>query len=267
MIVFEGNVAADIRENRQLAACVGANHDSPLPAPKIWLGSPVTIKEPTAVVLRRQSGGNVLMVGQRDEVAMNLMPDSPRAGTFERVASALPHACRIVAWNDVPAVIGELSLKANRRMEADRNDDATVVLLVYGLQRYRMLRRNEDAFGFSMGDEVAAPRPEVQFAGLLREGAAVGIHVVTWADTLGTLERTFDRQTIREFDHRILFQMSASDSSTLIDSPIANQLGFHRALLYSEEQGGLEKFRPYAALTDDWLAHVARQLAGNPTHP
>jgi len=286
MIVFEGNVPADIRENRQLASCVGANDASPVPAPKIWLGSPVTIKEPTAVALRRQSGGNILMVGQRDEVAMNLMtgavvclasqlphsvvefvildgsaPDSAQAGAFARVTSVLPHRCRIVAWNDVPAVIAELNRKANQRIEADQNDGTTVVLLVYGLQRYRMLRRNEDAFGFSMGSEEATPRPEVQFAGLLRDGPAVGIHVIAWADTLGTLERTFDRQTIREFDHRILFQMSAADSSTLIDSPAANQLGFHRALLYSEEQGGLEKFRPYGPLPDNWLADLAGKWA------
>ncbi len=286
MIVFEGNVPADIRENRQLAACVGANDASPVPAPKIWLGSPVTLKEPTAVVLRRQSGGNILMVGQRDEVAMNLMtgacvclasqlprssiefvvldgsaPDSAQAGAFERVARVLPHPCRIVAWNDVPAAIAELSQKANGRIEVDRNDEATVVLLVYGLQRYRMLRRSEDAFGFSMGSDEATPRPDVQFAGLLRDGPAVGIHVIAWADTLGTLERTFDRQTVREFDHRILFQMSAADSSTLIDSPAANQLGFHRALLYSEEQGGLEKFRPYGPLPDDWLADLGRKWA------
>ncbi len=176
------------------------------------------------------------------------------------MTSALPHRNRIVAWNDVPAVIGELSPEADRRIEADQNDAPTIILLIYGLQRYRMLRRSEDAFGFSMSTEEVAPRPDAQFASLLREGAAVGIHVLTWADTLGTLERTFDRQTIREFDHRVLFQMSASDSSTLIDSPAANQLGFHRALLYSEEQGGIEKFRPYAALRDDWLADVARRL-------
>ncbi len=285
MIVFEGNVPADIRENRELAALVRADHRTPSPAPKIWLGSPVTIKEPTAVVLRRQSGGHLLLVGQRDEVAMHLMttavvslasqlppssvefvildgsaPDSAQAGSFERVTSALPHRNRIVAWNDVPAVIGELSPEADRRIEADQNDAPTIILLIYGLQRYRMLRRSEDAFGFSMSTEEVAPRPDAQFASLLREGAAVGIHVLTWADTLGTLERTFDRQTIREFDHRVLFQMSASDSSTLIDSPAANQLGFHRALLYSEEQGGIEKFRPYAALRDDWLADVARRL-------
>ncbi len=288
MIVFEGNVAADIRENRELAACVervASREDARPAAPKIWLGSPVTIKEPTAVALRRQSGGHLLLVGQREEVAMNLMttavvslasqlppssvefvildgsaPDSAQAGAFERVTSALPHPSRLVSWSDIPAVIGELSQEADRRVEADQNDAPTIVLLIYGLQRYRMLRRSEDAFGFSMSAEEAAPRPDAQFASLLREGAAVGIHVVTWADTLGTLERTFDRQTIREFDHRVLFQMSASDSSTLIDSPAANQLGFHRALLYSEEQGGIEKFRPYAALRDDWLADVAQRL-------
>jgi hypothetical protein len=131
--------------------------------------------------------------------------------------------------------------------------------MVYGLQRYRMLRRNEDAFGFSM-DEEAKPQPDAQFATILREGPAVGVHVVTWADTLGTLERTLDRQTIREFDYRILFQMSATDSSNLIDNPAANQLGFHRALLYSEEQGGLEKFRPYAPLDDAWLAEAGKAL-------
>jgi len=31
---------------------------------------------------------------------------------------------------------------------------------------------------------------------------------------------------MREFDNRVLFQMSAADSSNLIDSPIANKLGF-----------------------------------------
>ena len=145
-------------------------------------------------------------------------------------------------------------------MQDGHQGASSVFLLIYGLQRYRMLRRAEDAFGLSL-DEEAGPRPDAQFANILREGPAVGVHVITWADTLGTLERTLDRQTVREFDHRVLFQMSATDSSNLIDAPTANQLGFHRALLYSEEQGGLEKFRPYATLHDDWLALLGRELA------
>jgi hypothetical protein len=156
-------------------------------------------------------------------------------------------------------VIAELAEEAEKREQANQHDAPTVILAIYGLQQYRVLRRREDAFGLSLNDK-AEPRADVQFSELLREGPSVGIHVLAWADTLSTLERTVDRQTLREFDHRVLFQMSAADSSNLVDSPIANQLGLHRALLYSEEQGGLEKFRPYDALRDDWLAHIRRKL-------
>ena len=64
----------------------------------------------------------------------------------------------------------------------------------------------------------------------------------------------------REFDNRILFQMSAADSSNLIDSPAANKLGFHRAIAYSEERGVTEKFRPYALPDRQWLQQVAERL-------
>jgi len=282
-IVFEGSAPADIRENRLLAACLAqpASRDTP----RIWLGSPVTIKEPTAVTIRRQSGDNVLIVGQRDDLARNLMsaaivslaaqcplssarfvildgspPDAPGAGVFQRIAAAIPHDCRNVGWHDVAGAIAELSQEVDRRMAEDQHNASSVFLLIFGLQRYRMLRRNEDAFSFSR-DEPERPQPDIQFANLLREGPPVGVHTLAWANTLSTLERTLDRQTIHEFDHRVLFQMSAADSSNLIDSPIANQLGLHRALLHSEEQGGIERFRPYAAVRDDWLAEVARRLS------
>jgi S-DNA-T family DNA segregation ATPase FtsK/SpoIIIE len=45
---------------------------------------------------------------------------------------------------------------------------------------------------------------------------------------------------------RVVFQMSANDSASLIDSPKASGLGLHRALCYNEQEGTLETFRPYA---------------------
>jgi hypothetical protein len=54
--------------------------------------------------------------------------------------------------------------------------------------------------------------------------------------------------------------MSAADSSNLIDSPAANKLGFYRALAYSEEQGVMEKFRPYALPEAQWLKSIAVAL-------
>ena len=35
-----------------------------------------------------------------------------------------------------------------------------------------------------------------------------------WCDTYTNLQRCFDRQTLREFDLRVLLQMSQSDSSS-----------------------------------------------------
>jgi S-DNA-T family DNA segregation ATPase FtsK/SpoIIIE len=178
----------------------------------------------------------------------------------------IPHDCRNVGWHDVADVIAELAHEVDRRMTEDQHNAPSIFLLVFGLQRYRMLRRNEDSFGFSR-DEETKPHPDIQFADLLREGPTVGVHTLAWANTLSTLERTLDRQTIHEFDHRVLFQMSAADSSNLIDSPIANQLGLHRALLHSEEQGGIERFRPYAAIRDDWLAEVGKKLSERNVQP
>jgi hypothetical protein len=61
---------------------------------------------------------------------------------------------------------------------------------------------------------------------------------------------------------RVLFQMSGNDSATLIDGPAAAKLGLNRALFHSEEQGRMEKFRPYGLPSDEWLAWVRDQLAG-----
>ena len=97
-------------------------------------------------------------------------------------------------------------------------------------------------------------QPDKQFAELVREGPVHGIHMLIWCDTVTSLERTFDRQALREFDNRVLFQMGAPDSTNLIDSPAASKLGLQRALLANEEQGTLEKFRPYAVPDDAWLA-------------
>ena len=286
MIIFEGNIPADLTENRRLTEFLTApDWPPPAPVPCAWLGEPVAIKEPTAVLFRRQSGANLIIVGQRDEAALGLMcaamiglaaqyepksatfylldgspVDSARAGYLQQVSAALPHESRNVEWREVPEVITDLAHETQRRLQEDHLDAPAVYVLIYGLQRYRMLRREEDDFSFSL-DEEAPPKPGKQFAEILRDGPTVGIHVIVWADTLATIERTFDRQSTREFDYRVLFQMSAADSSNLIDSPIANQLGYHRALFHSEEKGILEKFRPYAPVDSDFLDRVKVQFS------
>jgi hypothetical protein len=117
------------------------------------------------------------------------------------------------------------------------------------------LRRDEDDYSFSSGD--GPPKPDRVFASILREGPAVGVHAVVWADTAASLQRSVDRGAMREFDQRILMQMGTNDSSTLIDSPLASRLGAERALLFSEERGTIERFRPFEPVPVQALAAIA----------
>ena len=47
--------------------------------------------------------------------------------------------------------------------------------------------------------------------------------------------------------------MSANDSAALIDSTKASNIGMHRAIFYSEQEGYLETFRPYHMPSDSWI--------------
>jgi hypothetical protein len=131
-----------------------------------------------------------------------------------------------------------------------------VFLAIQSLHRCRDLRRSDDDFGFSRRDGDAPVPPAQLLADLLREGPPVGVHVLAWCDTLGNLQRALDRHALREVGMRVAMQMTVADSSTLIDSPVASKLGMHRAILANEEEGKVEKFRPYGPPPDAWLAEV-----------
>jgi hypothetical protein len=155
-----------------------------------------------------------------------------------------------------------LAAEVDRRQKAPDSDAPPIYVLLYGLHKLRDLRRDEEDFGFSRMGEEPAPKPSKQFNSVLRDGPAVGVYALVWCDSLNNLNRAWDRSTLREFETRIVFQMSGNDSSTLIDTPAAAKLGMHRALLHSEEQGILEKFRPYRWPSEAWLEQVRRQLHG-----
>jgi hypothetical protein len=286
-IVFEGNAPAPIAKNTQLVKLLTDPTWPAVPsAPLAWLGDPVAIKSPTSVAFRRQAGANMILIGQQDESALAIMSaaivslaaqlspanaafiildgspaDSPLTGAFPSLASAIPHETILVPYREVPAAIAELAAELQKRQDAEPVP-REIFLFVYGLQRYRILRKSEETYSFSSSDEEKKPDPGKQFADLLRDGPALGLHTIVWADTPANIDRTLDRNAMREFDYRVLFQMSANDSSNLIDSPAANKLGANRALVYSEEQGTMEKFRPYAVADGEWLGRVKGSLAG-----
>ncbi|HEY8665372.1 MAG TPA: FtsK/SpoIIIE domain-containing protein, partial [Tepidisphaeraceae bacterium] len=236
-IVFEGNAPSDIRRNPRLAAAL--DHPGTAPratGPLAWLGEPVAIKEPTAISFRRQSGANLLLVGQQEEQSLAMLgaamvglaaqhgsdaavfyvfdgtpADSPLAGIFPRIAATLPQRTKLIEWRATAEAINELAEEVSRRQAADQQGLPSLYVIIYALQRYRILRKQEEEFSFSSSSEEKAPQTGKQFGDILREGPSAGVHVLAWCDTPIAVDRTLDRNTMREFDNRVLFQMSAAD--------------------------------------------------------
>jgi len=286
-VFFEGNAAADPARNRQLRRAA-REHARPI-APLAWLGEPVSIKEPTGAVMRRRGGANLLIVGQRSETAAAMLAsaaislaaqhdaDGPRAASFlvvdgtpeddplsGRIAQALaplPHAVRPISWRDAPNAVAEAHAAMLEREAANRTDGPAVYLVLHGLHWLRSLRRREDDLSFSFDKEDKGPAPDQQLKRVLIDGPRLGVFVLAWCDTVGSLTRAMDRASIAEFGNRVLMQMSANDSSMLIESTSAARLGLHRAIFFDEERGAEEKFRPYGLPE----VELVRQLAGEMT--
>ncbi|MFO1440701.1 MAG: FtsK/SpoIIIE domain-containing protein [Verrucomicrobiaceae bacterium] len=275
-IVFEGNMPADVRDNPLLAAAL-ENPPAKAPAdPRVWLGLPNAIKGPTDAMFPRQSGRHLLLVGQNDEAIAAILglamigfaAQHPRDKApvfylihgaltetpefdFLEAAAAKAHA-KVTQGHEAPDFIAEVHAEMKRRSDEGSAGDPPIFLLVHGLQKFRKLRYEED---FSFGGDDS-PKPGNQLNEIINEGPSLGIHLITSLDTLNNIQRSLSRKALSELGMRVLFQMSANDSASLIDSPKAGSLGLNRALFYSEHESRMEVFRPFALPGADWVAQV-----------
>jgi hypothetical protein len=282
-IVFEGNAPADVRENLSLRDALEKTATQVPIQSSAWLGAPNSIKGPTEAVFRRQSGGNLLVVGQSEErtttivavalvslaaqfpkdaarfVLLDSTPQGfPQREFLERIVRAVPHETVQGSNSNLAEVMTALAEELKRRGE-NESSGPEIFVLIHGLQNFKKLRA-EDEFSFSSssGD---APNPAAILSSLITEGSARGIHVIVTCDTYNNMSRFLGRKALGEFEMRVVFQMSAADSASLIDAPAASTLGLNRALFYNDREGSLETFRPYAQPDGGWIESVAKQAA------
>jgi len=281
-IVFEGNAPADVRDNLLLQAALETHPAAPPKQPRVWLGAPNSIKGPTEASFFRQSGGNLLVVAQSDErslsiltvALMSLAAQYPREGArfvvfdntpsgfpqrefLERAVAALPHEIVVAGNAELPEIMSGLAEESKKR-ETANSETPEIFILIQGIQNFKKLRQ-EDEFSFSSSESGATPAATL--VNLVTEGPARGIHSIVTCDTYNNVGRYLGRKALSEFEMRVVFQMSATDSASLIDAPNAATLGLHRALFYNEREGLLETFRPYAQPDNGWIEEIARHFA------
>ena len=290
MIVFEGNVAPTVERCGPLRATFRTASDATrrsFDVRPLWLGEPVAIAAPTHVELRRAGGQNLLLVGPDDalidsmlglivlsacagaksDATVTLLHSGRNAETTQRFArltgsGAVP-GCEIHATDSCAEIIqGTFEEMQRREGLSDHADTAEMLLVVRDIGQFRELRRDEDEFSLGSFGEEKAETPASMFSDLIRRGPLMGIHVVVWADTFNNAMRWLSNSLLREFEDRIALRMNQTDSASLVDSPVAASLGPGRALLYRDQTGSVEKFRPFAWPSDGWLRQVVEWRTG-----
>ena len=283
-IVFEGNAPANIGDNPILRSLLAADSLQATNSPRIWLGAPNSIKGPTEAVFRRQGGSHLLIVGQREEAALGMLgvglislaaqlpkagarflvfdcsaPDSAEAKFLERIVAIIPHETKLIRAGEVDETMAALAAEQQTRVEQPGNAGPETFLFIHGLQRNKKLKFDEE-MSFSL-DASAGAHPGLQFNKLITESAGLGFHVIATCDSYNNVMRFLSRKAVSEFEMRVVFQMSSNDSASLIESPQANDLGLHRAILSNGQEGWTETFRPYALPETAWIASAGQALS------
>ncbi len=184
--VFEGNAPARLEDNAELAEAVAGK---PPRANVAYFGEAVAIKPPTHVAFRRQSGANLLIVGQQEESASAILatsiislthtnerkprfavldgspPDAPAAGLLRAHLDRLDVEADVVDPRAAPDVLADLAEELQRRSDGAADESQAVYVVIRELQRFRTLSRDDETFGLS-------PRPGGGFGSILGDGDA-----------------------------------------------------------------------------------------------
>lgn len=277
-IVFEGNAPADVRDNLPLSAALETIPSVTPTQARVWLGAPNSIKGPTEAVFQRQSGSNLLVVAQSEERSLTILTVAlvslaaqfpkeaarfvlldntpsgfPQREYLEHTVNAIPHDVTFVNNANLLETISSLADELKKRGENTSASAPEIFVMIQGIQNFKKLRQ-DDEFSFSSSSEN---NPAATMLELITEGPARGIHLIVTCDTYNNVGRFLGRKALTEFEMRVVFQMSASDSASMIDAPNAAALGLHRALFYNEREGALETFRPYAQPDNQWIEEIA----------
>jgi len=255
---------------------------------RVWLGYPVTSKEPLVCTLHRQSDSNLLIIGkQRDvgtgmllteimSIATQLSPGRAQFAIldvsvgdmsttygvgvqpFEFIKELLPgYNMQIVnRWNlqsELPSLMSALRTAMSSRRQSDKAETSSLYIFICGLHRLNDLWQN------GQGNENQVARQTMQLLqDILGNGPEFGIHTLTWCDTLSGLDNVLGANMLRHFDVRVAFPTSPREEvMTLIERSSLPALGSGQALYCNRAEMRLEKFRPFQLPSKEWLQQAA----------
>src|SRR5207248_6799754 len=106
---------------------------------------------------------------------------------WSRLLDALPGSIAVAGVEEAGQLLAALAAEVSRRRQ-ERTPAPPLFLIIDDLSRFRDLRKSDDDFGFGSSRDKA-PSPGQMFSEILREGPAVGVHVIVWCDSYNNIDR------------------------------------------------------------------------------
>lgn len=234
---------------------------------ELLIGESVAIEPSLRLTISDSAGRNLLLVGSNDRMAGHCLSlwiasavkslplasreklqlvifdgqtGDPESGLGSKLSGLAPQR-ELADSRSAAPLLERLHQQLKDRIRQGHSSWEPVLWCVSPLERFRDFRKSDD---FSFGDS-GAPAPDAMFQELLREGPAVGMHAIVWAQNASSIPRWLPRQSMQDFELRALMTMSAQDSNNLIDQPTAQKMNANVMLLYDDATGRITKFRPY----------------------
>lgn len=274
-VVFEGHEPAALLEaDADQIQADGRASATPTKQLTLRIGLPMTLEGPLNVSLRREAGAHVLVVA----------PEASGIGSAvvsSALASALAHADVTTTVIDLMPVgeglldlvpglrtsagltsVGRRGLSRSieglascvrQRTDEDDRTAAPILLLINGIGRARDLNPSSGSDAYSEG-----PDPLDELRTLLVDGPEVGVHVLTWADSLTNLQRRLPRSFIDEMGVRVVAAVSRDASLELLGDESAAQLKPHQVRVVDEMSGLSAKARCHELPSEAWLDYLLK---------
>jgi S-DNA-T family DNA segregation ATPase FtsK/SpoIIIE len=292
--VFEGHEPADLAGCAPLAMAVPAGPRGRL---HLWLGEPVSLKDPISAPFSRQPGRNLLVLSRDEQEGVGVVlaamcsiaaQTEPDACSFsivdltsadaewadhpEEFEAAVPHDAKVLPKKkDINMLVPVLAAEVARRVEAEDYKSPMMVLVILGLHRARDMRESEDGVGggsrfggFGLDGTAGAAQddPRAALKAILRDGPEVGVHTLIWSDSYASLEKVLDGASFAQLGIRVAGPLPRNESHRMFDDDTASDIDKPHRMMKSDEErvGVLELFRPYAVPPASFLQAFGRRL-------
>ena len=283
--IFEGSEPADFTACRPFHDALETwPNTTSSPVLNLWVGEPIAMLPAHTIDLKRQSGANVLIIDRNERLAFGVVfssilsiaaQESPENVVFhivdlsaadashkdhsETFAHSFPHQANVYGRRGLEGVVAELAEEVGYRDLGDTGQMAKHILVLFGAQRARDLRR-EDTLSFAAPADSGNIHQNL--GKILREGPEFGIHTMIWCDTVQSFSRIFDNSTLNEIGHRIAGALSSADSIKLFDEPVASKLEReNRMICYDDENIGVyTPIRPYVPCDLSYVTALGKKL-------